>query len=558
MRKSDVLFLAALLFNGCGSVPSKTGPLLTGIPQEARVQNEKVRAGVSALLDKKYEQANAAFNEALRLEPSNAAYHYLNALTYQLRSEQGETSLLESAETGYQVSLKLDPRVYWSATQLGHMRLEQKKYREAMEHFSHALLFEAEDPSLWHALSAAAYYSQDLPTANMAISRAETLSPTSSNIRRSATVIKAATGGKPSDGGFEGVGSDLPQVEKRVRDWELVHRRLAKAQTLSVTDGTPAAPVPSEVPASSKEMCSIDVVLIQSTESRTTNKGVNLLNGLQAQFTHSSNLQSNWSDAGTSELTKAITNTISVPAVTYNLNIFNDGSNRSEILARPTLIALNGESSEFFSGGTLKVGLQGVAGSQGTVTDLAIGVRLKVTPTFLPDGRIKLAVETSRESPELSIATSSFSQALQTAKTNVQTNVVMDFTDTLILSGLSDKQVSSVRDGVPLLKDIPVLQYFFSSEKKVEATKSVMILLTPRREQLTSKPAEETAGPNLSRLKKRHDWLNPEPNLASVMRVLDSSDYFTEFRKGDVVVEHWSTADTIGRRLRQTLDFLYY
>lgn len=602
-------FFSLLAIYGCASTPtdSKIKSMVERVPNTIQPQNENVRAGIAALSEKKYSNANDAFNEALRLEPANAGFHYLNALAYHLRAENGETSLIDSAETGYQVALKLDPRMYLSASQLAMIRMKQKRYPEAVENLSHALLFEPEDPSLWLSLSAASYYTQDLTTANAAIQRAEKLSPQNPEIQRSLALINAASGEGKSQIILEKISKDhtaldLKHIEKRINDWEQFHRRVAEASSNKADDAddSDSKKGGSEKPETasrnnSPRMCSIDVVLIQSTENRTTKKGLNLLTGLTLQFANVSTFANTWSNSrnttgtltgtassesgsgvlsGTATRTgtladgnnQSITNTISVPAVTYNLNIFNDGRNTNEIIARPTLIALDGQSSEFFSGGTLKVGLQGVAGSQGTVQDLPVGVKLKVTPTFLSDNQIKLAVETSREFPELNITTSTFSQSFQTAKTTVQANVVMNFDDTLILSGLSEKDISIAREGVPFLKDIPVIQYFFSTERKLDLTKSVLVLLTPRREQYTHvkeglKP--DVSDPrvsyvNLGRLKKRFDWFRPAPNLANSLTVLDSSDYFTEFRTGDVNPDNWTTSDSIGRRLSQALDFLYY
>jgi type II secretory pathway component GspD/PulD (secretin) len=59
-------------------------------------------------------------------------------------------------------------------------------------------------------------------------------------------------------------------------------------------------------------------------------------------------------------------------------------------------------------------------------------------------------------------------------------NVVMRMGDTLILGGLSEKESTNTRDGVPGMQDIPFLQYLFSAQQKTEFQKSVLILITPR------------------------------------------------------------------------------
>ena len=61
----------------------------------------------------------------------------------------------------------------------------------------------------------------------------------------------------------------------------------------------------------------------------------------------------------------------------------------------------------------------------------------------------------------------------------------MKFDDTLIISGLSEKETEKLNDGVPFLQDLPVLQHLFRHEDTLDFTKSVLILLTPRKPQYT-------------------------------------------------------------------------
>ena len=71
-------------------------------------------------------------------------------------------------------------------------------------------------------------------------------------------------------------------------------------------------------------------------------------------------------------------------------SFFNSSSERNEILARPTLVALNRESSNFFSGTEIKA--SAVGAGEGATVEISkeIGVKLSVTPEFLANGKIKL------------------------------------------------------------------------------------------------------------------------------------------------------------------------
>ena len=99
-------------------------------------------------------------------------------------------------------------------------------------------------------------------------------------------------------------------------------------------------------------MLYIDVIILRSEESTAESKGVNLLKGLQLSF--QSTLLSTRSQATITDGTRRESVTkeyfspqVSIPGVNYVLNIYNNFSTRTEIIARPTIIAMDGRKSEF-------------------------------------------------------------------------------------------------------------------------------------------------------------------------------------------------------------------
>ena len=146
-------------------------------------------------------------------------------------------------------------------------------------------------------------------------------------------------------------------------------------------------------------------------------------------------------------------------------------------------MALNGQQSEFFSGIEVNAAAVGGAADTGSTVQIEkeIGVKLTVNPEFLEDGRIKLAVVAERTFLSTPDKTSiNFEFRIDTSKTNVTANVAMNYGETLILSGLSEKETERKRDGVPGLQDAPLIQYLFSNRTTSDFQKSVLILLTPR------------------------------------------------------------------------------
>ena len=330
-------------------------------------------------------------------------------------------------------------------------------------------------------------------------------------------------------------------------------------------------------------MVLVDVVLMRTEDALSTRKGVNLLNALTLQFgsaglpAFSRNvISTNTSTTGaadTNTTTTALTRAISIPALSYSLNIVNANSNLNEVLARPTLAALHGMQSVFFSGSTVTAAVvsTGTVGGNAVQLEKEIGVKLSIIPTFLGDNKIRLTVDAQRTFLKPPSSDIVYTYKLETTKIMVNANVVMEFGETLVLGGLSEKEISNSRDGVPVLQDIPGVQYLFSQKNTNDFQRSVLMLITPREPQYSYRKednarkaqpgsAEGSAGESsMAELRARYgDWFRPYPNMASVFNQLNRSSIYREFRTGDVTLEKWDKQATTTERLKQALDFLFY
>ena len=170
-------------------------------------------------------------------------------------------------------------------------------------------------------------------------------------------------------------------------------------------------------------------------------------------------------------------------AASYSVNIANASDERVSVLARPHLTALSGTSAKFLAGGEL---VYKVAGNiSGDIKPYPFGTTLNVTPTLLrttaEDGtpRVHLKVEAGRTSV-LSLLDADPNQPTPFQKVTVASEAVLSLDQTLILSGLSQRESRTGRSGVPYLMDIPILKYLFSTKSTVVSDTAVIILLTPR------------------------------------------------------------------------------
>lgn len=338
----------------------------------------------------------------------------------------------------------------------------------------------------------------------------------------------------------------------------------------------PLAPVVAPLPDAAQagpRMVLIDVVLLSTQELISTAKGVNLLSALTLQLgSISGNVAgysrvdtSNASNGGTPSVSTAITRAVTIPALSYSLNIANANNSVNEVLARPTLAAIEGLPSEFFSGTNLSAGVVSTSTQGGTTIvplDKRFGIKLGVTPVFLPQGQVQLKVEAQRTSLNASNDNPRVAYQIEIGETTANANVVMKLGDTLVLSGLSEKTSTSTRDGVPGLQDVPGIQYLFSNQRTNQIQRSVLILVTPRLAAQVAEPdrlAGDSLADGMKALREKFGLAPSVPsNVEAIMNQLKPGDFFREFRQGDVSMERWDRMHSTGDRLREALGFLYY
>ena len=119
------------------------------------------------------------------------------------------------------------------------------------------------------------------------------------------------------------------------------------------------------------------------------------------------------------------------------MNIANALYTKNEVIARPTLAAVDRLPSVFFSGGNLSIKVSGTAGGVSTLVDKSIGVVLSITPTFLEDDTVLLNIRASRSFIEDNPDTTNI--ALHVTRNAVNAAAKVKFGQTFILNGLIER-----------------------------------------------------------------------------------------------------------------------
>jgi tetratricopeptide (TPR) repeat protein len=572
-------------------------------------ESDKLAAEAVRLIQRdRLTEASRQINAALRMRIDRSYYHLINGLIYHLQARRGDAGAFDLAEQGYKQALQFDDSNWQAHYFAGLLDIDQSRFQQAAQRLAEAMYLNPEDAGLLNAFAYAAYRAGAPDVAAGAVQALESMGglKTTAELRNGALVM-AAVGEWDQAREYvrrlqqRGDAAAGGRVERRVQDWRAWFDR---AQMQKVQFGAPAAPggmpmgggMPGQpmgapapaptAPGTENKMVVVDVVIISTEEDFADSKGTNLLRGLQIQFggasgpAYSRNFSSSTSGSSTGGVaapdtgssTLAVTRSITLPSITYSLNIFNMSSARNEILARPTLVATAGKPSEFFSGAELNaVVVNSSNNSSASPVNIQkdIGTTLSIVPTFLEDGRVSMKVTAQRtfiKTPNSNLT--GFDARVETSKSKVDASVVMRPGETLILSGLSEKEGETTRDGVPLLQDIPGLQYLFARSTSRSYQKSTLILVTPRPPQYVyqsekarveyEKSLSEDERPFASLRSRYADWFRPYPNWASIFHHLQENARYREFRTGDVALENWTDMRSLRDRLNKVVEFLHY
>ena len=152
------------------------------------------------------------------------------------------------------------------------------------------------------------------------------------------------------------------------------------------------------------------------------------------------------------------------------------------LLAEPTLTAISGESARFMAGGQIPmiVGYDPTARTY-TYQMQSFGVMLGFSPVVLSENRIslKVRVEVSELSGRYSLPISDTVSIPGIEKREAQTTVELPSGGTLALAGMIQQQTKQNIDGVPGLKNLPVLGALFRSREFRSNQSELVVLATP-------------------------------------------------------------------------------
>ncbi len=157
---------------------------------------------------------------------------------------------------------------------------------------------------------------------------------------------------------------------------------------------------------------------------------------------------------------------------------------RANILSMPNLITLDNEEARiivgqnvpFITGQFTTAASGGSAGVNPfqTIERRDIGLSLRVRPTISRGGTVKMAIY--QETSNIQQSTAS---GLITSKRSIDTNVLVDDGQIIVLGGLIEDTLSDSMEKVPGLGNLPLLGYLFRYQSKRRTKTNLMVFLRP-------------------------------------------------------------------------------
>ncbi len=224
---------------------------------------------------------------------------------------------------------------------------------------------------------------------------------------------------------------------------------------------------------------------------------------LDVQLNDDTEIGVNWDFAGTKGWQslsgiELITNTIGLTTTGGTFGRTNNGiiatihalqSTRNvEILSSPKVLLVSGKEASIQT--TSEIAYTELTSSTGGTADNQItstefketGVTLRVKATITDEGRILMDIEPSQKIN--SGADSSFGSTVPIVDTrSVQTSLLMDDGQVVVIGGLRSKSTTVTQNKIPLLGDLPLIGFLFSDDKTEVVNSELLVLISPHIQQ---------------------------------------------------------------------------
>ena len=167
----------------------------------------------------------------------------------------------------------------------------------------------------------------------------------------------------------------------------------------------------------------------------------------------------------------------------------------ANVLARPNLTAVSGESASFFSGGERPLPTGYDSKTETILFEYKkVGVLLDFVPTVVDPGRILLTVRPEVSEPDASQPLAIGPVLLPVINVRrAETTVEVGDGESIVIAGLFSNRSNTTESGLPGLKDVPLLGLLFGTTSVRSNELELIVIVTARLVQAYETPGDTSA-----------------------------------------------------------------
>ena len=201
---------------------------------------------------------------------------------------------------------------------------------------------------------------------------------------------------------------------------------------------------------------------------------------------------------------------------------FLQNSGDANVLSTPNLMTLDNEEAQIIIGNNVPFPTGSYANTGGsggavnpftTVERKDVGLMLRVRPQINENGTVKLTLY--QEVSTIAEGTIGNVNGPSTRKRSIESTVMVDDGNVIVLGGLLEDNYTLNQDKVPVMGDLPILGNLFRNEKRTRQKSNLMVFLRPLviRENITN---DALVIDRYEAIRAQQKIIQPEPN--SIMR----------------------------------------
>lgn len=151
-----------------------------------------------------------------------------------------------------------------------------------------------------------------------------------------------------------------------------------------------------------------------------------------------------------------------------------EADGKGKVVSTPRVSTLNGETATISQGTSIPYQTSGADGPKTEFVNAEL--KLEVTPVINPDDSIIMEILATNDSPSQTAGATA--PSIDTKK--AETKVLIRDGETTVLGGIYVENEQNSDEGVPGLKNVPILGHLFKSQKKQTTKDELLIFITPR------------------------------------------------------------------------------